>query len=95
METLMTPPSLRAQGPPPQDEPVLRVLGTFPFDDMTVQVSRTLSHGIIVRLDRVESGPVVEIATLDRWGFHLAAGVTVDSVKLKSALGAFLRGDRR
>jgi hypothetical protein len=95
MRTVMTTPSLRAQGPPPQDEPTLRVLGCFPFDDMTVQVRRTLSHGIIVRLDRVKPEPEAEIATLDRWGFHLAAGVTVDSGELKSALGAFLRGDRK
>lgn len=87
--------SLGAQGPPPQDQPVLRVLGTFPFGDMTVQVSRTLSHGIIIRLDRVNPGPEAEIATSDRWGFHLAAGVTVDTVQLRSALGAFLRGDQR
>jgi hypothetical protein len=95
METLMTPPSLRAQGPPPQDEPVLRVLGSFPFGDMTVQVSRTLSHGIITRLDRVKPEPEAELATIDRWGFHPSARVTVDEVALRSALGAFLRGDRR
>lgn len=92
----MTTPRLSAEGQTPQGEPVaLRVLGTFPFGDMTVQVSRTLSHGIIIRLDRVKPEPEMEIATSDRWGFHLAAGVTVDSVELKRALGAFLRGDQR
>jgi hypothetical protein len=85
-----------AQGQTPQGENTpLRVLGTFQFDNMTIQVRRTLSHGIITRLDRVKPEPETEIATSDRWGFRLAAGVTVDSDELRSALGAFLRGDQR